>query len=91
MNQIVSDDKGNQFTSRAVVYTVQDVDEEGMLCHGFLEDLYTDESSAGDVNNPSTIDEAYIIKRFRKTPSLHSTTEFLRTAYLTPSLSFGSL
>jgi len=89
MQQVIVDDKGNQLTSRAVVYTLQDVDEEGMLYHGLLEDLYDNGESEGDISNPMEIDSAYIIKRFRKVPSLHSTSEFLRTAYLTPSLSFG--
>jgi hypothetical protein len=89
MDQIISDDKGNQLSSRAVVYTLQDIDEEGMLYKGTLDDLYVGDSSAGAVAHPSTIQGAYVVKRFQKTPSLGSTTEFLRKAFLTPSLSFG--
>ena len=36
MMQVVSDAKGNELTSRAVVYVLQDVDEEGMLIPGRL-------------------------------------------------------
>jgi hypothetical protein len=92
MTQIVTDAKGVESTSRAVVYLLQDVDEEGYLYLGTLEslyDAYADESSAGDIVNPSGITGAYVIKRFQKTPVLGNASEFLRKAYLTPSLSFG--
>lgn len=91
INQVVADTKGAEITSRALVFVTQDVEEEGMLYHGTLDDLYDSnatDSSAGEVNNPMTIEGAYIIKRFQKTPSL-SGDGFLRKAYLTPSLSFG--
>jgi hypothetical protein len=91
INQVVTDKKGAEITSRALVFVTQDVEEEGMLYHGTLEDLYdsnASDSSDGAVANPMTIDGAYIIKRFQKTPSL-SGDGFLRKAYLTPSLSFG--
>jgi hypothetical protein len=93
MQQIVSDKYGNEITSRAVVYVPQDLDEEGMLYLGTLESLYEldgdSDSSSGGVDNPRDIDKTYIIKRFKKTPALGSTTNFLRAAFLTPSLSFG--
>jgi len=92
LNQVVTDNKGAMTTSRAVVYLLQDVDEEGMLYLGTLESLYDDyatESSASVVDNPIEIEGAYVIKRFEKLPVLGSTTEFTRRVYLTPSLSFG--
>lgn len=91
MNQIVTDAKGNEITSRALVFVLQDVDEEGMLYLGTLDDLYdsAEDSSFGALSNPKDIEGAFIIKRFQKTPALGSTTDFLRKAYLTPSLSFG--
>jgi hypothetical protein len=91
MTQLTTDSKGNAITSRAVVFLTQDVDEEGMLYLGTLESLYDNyatESSGGGVNDPKTIPGTYFIKRFQKTPNLQGT-EFLRKAYLTPSLSFG--
>lgn len=84
MNQVVSDAKGNLITSRALVFTLQDVDEEGMLYLGLLSDI-----NSAEEGDPMSIDKAYIIKRFAKTPALGSTTVFLRKSYLTPSLSFG--
>jgi hypothetical protein len=84
MHQIITDAKGTEMTSRALVFLTQDVDEEGMLFLGTLDDL-----DSADEENPMSVNEAYIIKRFQKTPALGSTTVFLRKAYLTPSLSFG--
>ena len=91
MLQVVIDDKGNEITSRAVVYLTQDVDYEGILYLGTLEDLYETvlESSLGGLDDPMAIENIFIIKRFEKKPVLGSTSVFLRKAYLTPSLSFG--
>jgi len=91
MRQVVVDNKGNEVTSRAQVFVLQDLTEEGMLYLGTLDDLYdlNSESSAGGLDSPVDIAGAYIIKRFQKIPALGSKTEFLRKAYLTPSLSFG--
>jgi len=91
MSQLVTDNKGVEITSRAQVYVLQDVTEESYLYLGTLDDLYdlAGESSAGGLDSPVDIVGAYIIKRFQKTPALGSKTEFLRKAYLTPSLSFG--
>jgi hypothetical protein len=91
MEQLVTDAKGNTITCRALVFVDCDVDEEGYLYLGTLESLYDDyasESSASRIENPMSIDGAWSIKRFQKTPSLDGK-EYLRKAYLTPSLSFG--
>ena len=91
VNQIVSDEKGAEITCRGLVYTTQDVQEEGYLYRGTLDDLYdsnASDSSAGEVYNPKTITGAWAIKRFQKIPSLDGE-GFLRKAFLTPSLSFG--
>ena len=84
IKQIVTDKKGNEIASRAVIYVKQDLDEEGMIYLGTLDDL----TSAMEID-PKEVENAFIIKRFAKVPSLHSSTEFVRAAYLTPSLSFG--
>ncbi len=92
INQVITDAKGAAITSRAVVFVLQDLTEEGYLYLGDLESLYDSldlESSASTLSNPITITNAWIIKRFQKEPTLGSTTDFLRKAYLTPSLSFG--
>ena len=91
MEQVILDSKGETITSRALVFLSQDVEVDGMLFKGTLEDLYdsdASDSSAGAVSDPRTIDGAYFIKRFQKTPSVDGV-GLLRKAYLTPSLSFG--
>lgn len=86
-HQILEDMDGIRTVSRAEVILLQDVDEEGCLYLGTLDDLedYL-ESSGGSYINPKDVEEAFIIKRFEKVPAVGSTTEFLRTAYLSPWL-----
>jgi hypothetical protein len=82
-------DDGNQISSRAIAYVLQDLDVEGVLYLGTLESLYDDynlESSADTLDNPKEFDKAYIIKKFEKSPVLGSTTLFYRKAWLTPLL-----
>ena len=90
MHQVVTDAKGVELTSRALVFLLQDVDEEGYLYLGTLDDLYdlAGESSGSAINDPTAIVGTYIIKRFQKTPNMKGD-GYLRKAYLTPSLSFG--
>jgi len=80
-------DDGNEISSRAVVYVLQDVDMEGVMYLGTLDDLYDlAESSAGALDNPKEFDGAYVIKKFEKSPLLGSTTDFYRKVWLTPLL-----
>ena len=87
--QIVKDDdaKGGEIESVAVVYVLQDVDEEGYLYLGTLNDLEaledSSENSSGGWFNPMVVDGAYKIKQFEKIPALGSTTQFVRRAFLT--------
>ena len=84
------DDKGERNISRALVYLTQDVDVNGYLYLGALDDIYdaypTLESSDANID-PHSINGCYVIKRFEKTPVMGSTTKFLRKAFLTPWLS----
>ena len=75
--QVVRDARGNEIICRALVFVTEDLDEQGYLYLGSLDDL--DSSEEGD---PMTVDGAYSIKRFDETPALYSTTEFVRKAYL---------
>jgi len=77
--QILEERDGTQWVSRAEVYTLEDVDIDGLLYLGRLTDLDSDQEE-----DPKTIDSVWIIKRFEKTPVLGSTTKFVRKAYLTP-------
>jgi len=68
---------GEEIVSRAQVFTTQDVDELGWLFLGDLDDL-----SSAEEADPMSVDTAFEIKRFDKTPAMRSTTEFSRVAYL---------
>jgi hypothetical protein len=75
---IFTSNKGEQIYSKSVVYTLQDLDNDGYLFLGTLADLI----DADDIDDPKAINDAYEIKRFDKSPALGSTTDFVRKAYL---------
>ena len=75
--QTLTDNMGTVIGSRANVYVLQDVDEEGYLFLGSLTDLTTPQKS-----DPASVDGAWYIKQFEKIPALGSNTVFLRQAYL---------
>lgn len=80
--QVMMDDNGEKMISRALVFTTQELDYNGLLYLGTLSSL--DSTQEAD---PSTIETgACIIKRFEKIPALSSTTVFLYRAFLTPWL-----
>jgi len=87
--QIINDDdkRGGEIESVAIVYVLQDVEEEGFLYLGTLDDLEALEdssaNSSGGWYDPKTVDGAFKIKQFEKIPALGSTTEFVRRAFLT--------
>jgi len=87
--QIFASNDGEQLVSKAVVHVLEDVDTDGLLYLGSLDDLETlyDDSegdSSGVWYDPKLIEEGLcIIKKFTKVPALRSTTQFVRKAYLT--------
>lgn len=83
--QLITDGQGNQIVSKAEILVTQDLDEEGYLFLGTLDDLDLLDSSgdsSGAYYNPKDVDKAYMIRRFDKTPMIKSTTVFVRKAYL---------
>src|SRR4030042_623533 len=64
--EILVNTAGAEFSSRAKVYLTQDVEEEGWLYLGELDDLDS------NPDNPREVDDAYEIRRFDKTPCIHS-------------------
>ena len=76
ISTITTSKLGEEIISKAQVFTTQDVEELGWLFLGDLDDLDSDEEA-----DPMTVDGAYEIKRFDKTPAMRSTTEFSRVAY----------
>jgi len=87
--QMFQSDDGAQLVSKAVVLVTEDVDMDGLLYLGTLddlEDLYDDSEgdSSGVWYDPFQIETGLcIIKKFTKVPAIRSTTEFVRKAYLT--------
>jgi hypothetical protein len=67
--------------SRATVVVLQDLEEDGLLWLGTLANLTVQQQ-----NDPRTIEDICIVKRFSKLPAIRSTTVFLRKVYLTPWL-----
>lgn len=67
---------GEQIISKAQVLVTQDLNEQGYLYLGTLNDLDSDTS------NPKEIKGAYMIKWKTKIPMIRSTTEFVRKVYL---------
>jgi len=72
------DAKGNTYDYIGIVYVTQDLDMEGVLYLGTLTDL-----TAQELVTPAIKTGTYVIKQFEKVPSLYSTTDFLRRAFLT--------
>lgn len=74
---LVINNNGIEVVSKATVMILQDVDENGYLFLGTLDDL----DSAGE-ENPSEVDSVWKIIRFDKTPLFQSTDEFVYKVYL---------
>lgn len=70
------DAKGQKQVSRSVVYLDQDVVRDGYLYLGDLDDL-----SSAEEGEPTLVDEAYLIRAFRKIPN-RKATAFERKAWL---------
>jgi len=75
--KVITTPKGAEYTSRAEVIVNQDVDEEGYLFLGTLDDL-TEAQKA----NPRLRDDTWKIVRFDKTPMIFKDDEFVRKVYL---------
>ena len=74
--------KSEELISKALVMVVQDVDEQGYLFLGTLDDLNSDEE-----DNPQIVKGAYRIQKFDKIPAVRHTEDtdsddFIRKAYL---------
>jgi len=77
VKEVIQDAQGNEIVSRSRIYVLEDVDEEGYLYLGTLDDLDSDE-----LENPKKLNGAFKIKRFDKIPSIRGSNEFVRKAYI---------
>lgn len=74
--EVITDSKGQERVSKAEVIVLQDVVEQGLLFLGDIADLDSTEE-----DDPTTIDGAYPVVRFDKTPGIKGRS-FLRKAWL---------
>ncbi len=74
--QLVVAQNGEQLISQATAQVEQDVDIQGILFLGVLDDLTTAQKA-----DPQLIAAAYTIKAFGKTPTMQAN-DFFRKAYL---------
>ncbi len=75
-NVLVQKQNGDQLISQAMVQVNQDLDEQGMLYLGVLDDLTTAQKA-----DPMTVIGAYAIQAFGKTPTMKAD-KFFRKAVL---------
>lgn len=75
--EIFIDAQGREAVSKAKILVTQDLDEEGYLYLGELDDLSTAQKA-----NPKLVEGACLIRAFEKTPMIKSTTVFVRTVYV---------
>ncbi len=75
--EVVTDAAGNEIVSKAEILTPSDLEEQGVLWLGALDDLTTAQKA-----DPRLVSGAYTIKRFDRTPLFRSTDKFVRMAYL---------
>lgn len=76
VDEVVVNNDGREVVSKARIWVNQDVDEQGWIYLGELDDLGV------DPDDPKTIDGANEIITFRKIPSLGKDNEFVRRANL---------
>lgn len=74
---IVNAADGKEVSSSSQVFTTEDLEEQGYLFLGVLDDLINEERS-----NPRSINKAYEIARVSKVPAIGSTTVFVKKAFL---------
>jgi hypothetical protein len=76
-NRQITIAKGEQIISRAEVQVNQDLDGQGILYLGELNDLTVAQKA-----DPTIISNAFSIKKFDKIPSLSKPVRYFRKAYL---------
>jgi hypothetical protein len=68
-SEVFKDKNGKEKVSRAKVFVTQDIDDEGILYHGRLDDL-----TAAQKSNPLILNTAFEIAAINKVPQLSSNT-----------------
>jgi len=73
----ITKNQGEEIVSRAEIRVTHDLDDDGMLYLGTLDDLDTSQQ-----NDPESVSRAYRIQKIDKNPLFRSSTEFVRVVYL---------
>jgi len=76
-NELIIANNGEQIVTRAKVQVKQDLDIDGYLYLGELDDL-----SSSEEDDPTTVDGAYRIRKFDKTPTIGKPIRYFRRAWL---------
>ena len=76
--EVMSDEKGKEFVSRATILSPEELEPEGYICLASL----TDFPSGQDFSKPKNIPGAFPIRKKDKVPMIKSTTVFVRTVYI---------
>ncbi len=90
-NQVVVEMNGEQIISRAIIYPDTDLQENGVLFLGDMEDIIESSGESSGEITPLSLSESqrpYIVRRWEKEPCLNSTSDYMRKAYLTPYISW---
>lgn len=75
--KLIRNNNGEEIASKAEVLVTQDLDNEGYLYLGSLDDLDSDQ-----LDSPEDVKGAYKIQRIDKNPLFRSSSEFVRMVYL---------
>lgn len=73
--EVLFDENGRQFTSKAEILLTQDIKMLDCLYLGTLDEISSE-------SNPDNIEEAYSVKKFTKVPMIFSTEIFVRKAFV---------
>jgi len=75
--EVITNNKGEEIVCKAQVLVTQDLDSNGSLYLGIIDDL-----DSSQIDSPETIPDAYQIQRIDKNPLFKSASEFVRVVYL---------
>lgn len=77
ITELITAADGERYATKAKIFVNEDVDVNGFLFLGTLDDL-----DSGEEEDPREVRNAFPIRRFDKTPMIRKTDEFVRMAYI---------
>ncbi len=82
-NDIFVAANGDEVMAKSFVYVLEDLDLNGMLYLGTIDEVYDPFESSATTIDPKDVPGAFLIRRIDKLPCLGSTSNFLRKVFLT--------